>query len=112
MRAGIGPELIDNRRNLLAGCAIAIGNVTRKLVAISCIAALLHPGLAGASRRKRASRSQTREAKPQPEPGHRAKRAGRHGARGTAAEHLHVRRGDTLEAILAARGVSGAEARP
>ena len=34
------------------------------------------------------------------------------GTRGSAAEHLHVRRGDTLEAILAERGIGTAEARP
>src|SRR5206468_939775 len=34
------------------------------------------------------------------------------GMRGSAAEHLNVRRGDTLEAILAERGIGTAEARP
>lgn len=51
-----------------------------------------------------------RHAKPHDPAPHGSKRP--HGTRGSAAEHLHVRRGDTLEAILAARGVSGADAQP
>ena len=35
-----------------------------------------------------------------------------HGSRGSAAEHLNVRRGDTLEAILAERGIGTGEAQP
>jgi murein DD-endopeptidase MepM/ murein hydrolase activator NlpD len=38
--------------------------------------------------------------------------ASQHGSRGVAEEHVHVRRGDTLDRLLAARGVGAREARP
>ena len=58
----------------------------RKLVALGCVLALTQPVLATTAP------------------------AG--GTRGLTEEHLHVRRGDTLESVLGARGVGRAEAKP
>src|SRR3989442_3181248 len=82
----------------------------RKLAALACAMALLEPALAGGATQRRSPRKgqhhregPTRRARP-------AARA--RGTRGIAEEHVHVRRGDTLESLLAARGVGVAEARP
>jgi murein DD-endopeptidase MepM/ murein hydrolase activator NlpD len=79
----------------------------RQLVALACVVALLHPALAGAGRRARAHRgarrSVVKRARPLPAD---------HGTRGIVEEHVHVRRGDTLETLLAARGVGTWEAGP
>src|SRR5207245_11454698 len=69
--------------------------------------AMLVPSLAGACTHRRPAR------KGQHHPERPARRTARdHGTRGIAEEHVHVRRGDTLESLLAAHGVGVAEARP
>jgi murein DD-endopeptidase MepM/ murein hydrolase activator NlpD len=78
----------------------------RQLVALACVVALLHPALAGAGRRPRPHRARrpvAKRARPLP---------AEHGTRGVVEEHVHVRRGDTLESLLAARGVGTWEAAP
>jgi len=76
-----------------------------QLLALVCAIACLVPATQAASRRQRAAKSR---------PGKRARVAASEqaGARGTYEEHVHVRRGDTLESLLAARGVGASEARP
>lgn len=108
-----------------------------KLLALVCMGALLLPSILSAKTSKRTSRSgkravQARSAGPagkQRSTRVASKRTGRskrqasvarvakarrhapRGIRGTVDEHLHVRKGDTLENILAARGVGITEAR-
>ena len=96
----------------MARCAIAISSLKRKLVTLTCVAALLHVGHAGAARRKRPARAPHGHGKPCDTSSPRRAPRCTHGTRGSAAEHLNVRRGDTLEAILAERGIGTAEARP
>src|SRR5437867_2161402 len=72
-----------------------------KLLTVACLVALVQPVLAEGGRRRRAttkrtSRPQSMEA----------------GTRGAAEDHVHVRRGDNLARLLAARGVSQSEAEP
>jgi murein DD-endopeptidase MepM/ murein hydrolase activator NlpD len=75
------------------------------LLALVCALVALVPASAvGRRRSARPARSRTFEsATPLP--------AG-HGTRGVAEEHVHVRRGETLGGLLAARGVGPTEARP
>src|SRR5436190_13146599 len=78
----------------------------RKLAALACAMALFEPALGGAGTHRRPAR------KGQHHPARPARRTARdHGTRGIAEEHVHVRRGDTLECLLAAHGVGVAEAR-
>src|SRR5438093_1108147 len=72
--------------------------------------AVLGPALGGAGTHRRPAR----KGQHHPErPARRARPTARdHGTRGIAEEHVHVRRGDTLESLLAAHGVGVAEARP
>ena len=78
-----------------------------RLAALACAVALLEPALAGAAGPPRPAR------KAQDRPARRTRSAVHDaGARGIAEEHVHVRRGDTLESLLAAHGVGVAEARP
>ena len=75
------------------------------------------PKASGSTRTARASRTtvaKTRQAKRSGKQVAKAKRATRHarrGIRGTVDEHIHVRKGDTVENILAARGIGITEAR-
>jgi murein DD-endopeptidase MepM/ murein hydrolase activator NlpD len=110
-----------------------------KLLALLCMGALLAPAVSSAKTTKRSARNHKRDAKTvrsasADRPGRSAsvrttKRSGtsrsgtrvakgryrsrhaRRGVRGTVDEHIHVRKGDTLENILAARGVGITEAR-
>ena len=81
----------------------------RKLAALACAMALLEPALGGAGTHRRPAR----KGQHHPErPARRARPTARdHGTRGIAEEHVHVRRGDTLESLLAAHGVGVGEAR-
>ena len=77
------------------------------LAALACAVALLEPALAGAAGPRRPAgkgqdRPERRTRLPTPDAD----------ARAVAEEHVHVRRGDTLESLLGARGVGAAEARP
>ncbi len=81
----------------------------RSLAAAVCVMALLEPVLAFAVAHRRPARKGQR---PRHAHARRAQRLRDHGTRGIAEEHLHVRRGDTLESLLAARGVGMSEARP
>ena len=96
----------------MAGCAIAISGLKRKLVTLTCVAALLPVGHADGARRKRPARPAHRHGKPcdagATTP---PRRSCTRGTRGSAVEHLNVRRGDTLEELLAARGIGTIEAR-
>jgi len=74
-------------------------NGSSRLTAAVCVAVLLPPALASASR--------SAPARPSPSPSAPAKRM-----RGATEEHLRVRRGDTLATLLASRGVSASEAEP
>ena len=104
---------MDKRRVRLARYTIAISSLRWNLVTLTCVAALLHVGHAGAARRKRPARAPHGHGKPcDTGSTTRAPRSCPRGTRGSAAEHLNVRRGDTLEAILAERGIGTAEARP
>ena len=87
------------------------------LVALAGVAVLLHAADTSAAHRKRGARPAHRN------PGkHASRKASRHhgarvagtvrGSRGSVDEHVHLRRGDTLGSILAARGVSDTEASP
>ncbi len=82
-----------------------------KLLVLVYLATLLHPVLADAGQPRRstkrvAPKQRARVVKP-------AKPVSpATGTRGAAEEHVHVRRGDSLTHILAARGVSRAEAAP
>ena len=80
----------------------------RQLAALACALALLETVLAGAATHRRARKGHQR-------PERHARRArlpaADHGTRGIAEEHVHVRRGDTLASLLAARGVGVSEAR-
>jgi murein DD-endopeptidase MepM/ murein hydrolase activator NlpD len=103
------------------------------LAVVACAVSLLSPAVVLAAKQRRSSRAPARKStvhKPKARPSAkraprkvapRAKRrtvqpapatALRHGSRGTSDEHVHLRRGDTLETILAARGVGMSEARP
>jgi murein DD-endopeptidase MepM/ murein hydrolase activator NlpD len=99
-----------------------------KLLALACFGALLLPNVLTAKTAKRTARGGTRRVAKVVRPAscHRpAKRAtvvastshrhrvhSRHGGSlGTVDEYLHVRKGDTLESLLAARGVGITEAR-
>ena len=81
----------------------------RKLAALACAMALFEPALGGAGTHRRPAR----KGQHHPErPARRARPTARdHGTRGIAEEHVHVRRGDTLESLLAAHGVGVGEAR-
>jgi murein DD-endopeptidase MepM/ murein hydrolase activator NlpD len=59
--------------------------------------------------RPQAAKRPVRQAKASPSK--RRARAVRPGARGTVDEHIHIRKGDTVENILAARGIGMTEAR-
>jgi murein DD-endopeptidase MepM/ murein hydrolase activator NlpD len=72
-------------------------------VALACAAALAAPGAAHAGRR-RASHRRPSASPTAPAPAH--------GTRGTTDEHVHLRRGDTLESVLLAHGVGSGEAQP
>jgi len=61
--------------------------------------------------RKATARKGTRSYRRFAHASHRRTRLARTGDRGTVDEHIHVRKGDTLETILAARGVGITEAR-
>jgi hypothetical protein len=96
-------------------------NLLGKLLALACLGAVLVPSVSGAKTTKRSSRPRRvakagrgaasheppKGAKRQPVAQHatRHRRRARHGGRGLVDEHVHVRRGDTLESLLAARGV-------
>src|SRR5438876_3753166 len=78
-----------------------------RLAVLACALALLEPALAGAAGPRRPAgkgqdRPERRTRLPAPDAG----------ARAVAEEHVHVRRGDTLESLLGARGVGAAGARP
>jgi murein DD-endopeptidase MepM/ murein hydrolase activator NlpD len=77
------------------------------LLALACAVTVLEPAPASAAGRRRSPRPAksriVRSATPLP--------AG-HGTRGITEEHVHVRRGDTLDGLLNARGVGPTEARP
>ncbi len=81
----------------------------RSLAAAVCVMALLEPVLAFAVAHRRPARKGQR---PRHAHARRAQRLRDHGTSGVAEEHVHVRRGDTLESLLAARGVGMSEARP
>ena len=123
-----------NRRSPLAKRRSLVDALTtlRTLIVLICVVAIVHPSWAGSSRRKRTS---ARHAKSRHHHGTAKKktasrasakgtktqhaRARSHhrraevaGERGSVEEHVHIRRGDTLEALLAARGVGTADAQP
>lgn len=89
--------------------------VVKRLAALTCIVALLHPTLAGAGgRRKGRVAKRTAPVGSDVEAGSRVARTRGAGAavvRGQNEQHLHVRRGETFGGILAARGVAPREAR-
>jgi murein DD-endopeptidase MepM/ murein hydrolase activator NlpD len=72
---------------------------------LTCIAALLQPSVARTGERAKARGTKHGAARPEPE-GERAP-----ARRSVDEEHMHVRRGDTLSGLLAARGVGPSEAR-
>ena len=82
----------------------------RRLTALGCAMALLEPGLGGAATHRRPARAEQHHPERLSRPVRAAARTG--GTPGIAEEHVHVRRGDTLESLVAARGVAAAEARP
>lgn len=101
--------------------------VVRALIALTCVATVLVPAWANGARRKRSTpghgktrlhhgpiptNSGTSFRKPSPAAELVQRRRARAGERGTIDEHIHVRRGDTLEAILSARGLGQADAQP
>lgn len=65
----------------------------------------------GSANRKVTARNGSRSSRRVAHASHRRTRYARTGERGTVDEHIHVRKGDTLENILAARGVGITEAR-
>ena len=65
----------------------------------------------GSANRKATVRKGTRSSRRYARASHRRPRHARSGERSTVDEHIHVRKGDTLENILAARGVGITEAR-
>jgi murein DD-endopeptidase MepM/ murein hydrolase activator NlpD len=79
----------------------------RRLVVLACVVALLPHAPASATGRRK-GRVAKRTAKTRPEP---AAPRTEHGTRGIDEEHLHVRLGDSLGGLLAARGVGATEAR-
>lgn len=87
-----------------------------KVVAVACATALLHPALASGERRRRPGRGVERHSRVaaslRPAKKVRERPRAVQPARGsTTHEHVHVQRGDTLGALLAARGIGAAEAR-
>jgi len=105
------------------------------LLAIGTVATLLWTGVASAAQRQAkhassrpgasASRTPSRPTSKRPRTTTARRKVGpvtratararalpERGSRGTVDEHVHVRRGDTLESVLAARGVSPTEAYP
>jgi len=82
----------------------------RRLTALGCAMALLEPGLGGAATHRRPARAEQHHPERLARPSRAAAREG--ATPGIAEEHVHVRRGDTLESLVAARGVAAAEARP
>jgi len=91
-------------------------NLAGKLLALVCLGVLLVPSIVSA-KSKRARAAKRTPGVTRGHSGHvreasrsRASRAKRHarvrrGVRGTVDEHIHVRKGDTVESLLAARGV-------
>lgn len=75
-----------------------------RLAILACSVALLQPVLAAAGKRRAGTPGRT---KPRGGPDDSLS-----GTRGTIEEHVHVRRGDSLGKLLAARGVGVAEAAP
>ena len=70
---------------------------------LACVVPLLHPSVASAAGRRRAGRQA---------PAKRVRSAPVEPVRqGSTEDHVHVRRGDTLGSLLAARGVGASEAR-
>jgi murein DD-endopeptidase MepM/ murein hydrolase activator NlpD len=84
-----------------SGRVVGPSKVTRK-------ASAKRPRVATAGKINKIKRSSKRIARSKSK---RAVRQARHGIRGTVDEHLHVRKGDTVENILAARGIGITEAR-
>src|SRR5438094_2511171 len=82
----------------------------RRLTALGCAMALLEPGLGAAATHRRPARAEQHHPERLARPVRAAARE--RGTPGIAEEHVHVRRGDTLESLVAARGVAAAEARP
>jgi murein DD-endopeptidase MepM/ murein hydrolase activator NlpD len=83
----------------------------KRLAALTCIVALLHPTLAGAGgRRKARVAKRTAPVKMTPEVPREPRPAGTRVPSGQNEQHLHVRRGETFSGILTARGVAPREA--
>ena len=101
--------------------------VVRALIALTCVATIFVPAWANGARRKRSSaghgktghqqkrfadRSGTSFRKPSLAAELLHRRRAQAGERGTIDEHIHVRRGETLETILSQRGLGTADAQP
>jgi murein DD-endopeptidase MepM/ murein hydrolase activator NlpD len=104
------------------------------LAVVACTVPLLSPASILAAKQRRSSRAAARKAtadkpkarrpaaRPSARGTRRAPRAAaarpaavvspERGSRGVSEEHVHIRRGDTLETVLASRGVGMSEARP
>jgi murein DD-endopeptidase MepM/ murein hydrolase activator NlpD len=94
------------------------------VTALVCAASLLAPALCEGVSKRRGAREGRVVGKPSRGPAAPASKAARrapgrpaasapaHGTRGVAEEHVHIRRGDTLETVLTARGLSSKEAGP
>ncbi len=116
---------LAKRRNLVDVLA-----TLRTLIVLICVLAIVHPTWAGSARRKRSAgrhaktrhhggspkKTTTAKATKGMKAQHARVRSHHHraevGVRGSVEEHVHIRRGDTLEALLAARGVGTADAQP
>jgi len=91
-----------------------------KALVLACIATLMHPSSSTGTQRRRSQRATRPPSKSKaPSPRHKTKATVHdrnhtvvRGLHGSVEEHVHVRRGDTLESILAARGVGATAARP
>jgi murein DD-endopeptidase MepM/ murein hydrolase activator NlpD len=93
--AGPGDDRIVRRAEVGSG---------GKLIAIACALACLAPAAHGRTRRQRGAKTRVaKDVRTVPDPPV---------ERGTYEEHVHVRRGDTLDGLLIARGVGASEARP
>jgi len=95
-----------------------LGRLVRSIATIACVVSLVHPWPANGRRHRRANRTHRSHVPPKktrPKVAHSAPAptaSESAGTRGLAEEHVHLKRGDTLDSVLAARGVEAAEARP
>src|SRR5947199_8419505 len=95
---------MDKRRVRLARYTIAISSLRWNLVTLTCVAALLHVGHAGAARRKRPARAPHGHGKPcDTGSTTRAPPTRPRGRRAPPSEHLNLRPGLCRVRILTAR---------